>query len=587
MTQTLPKSLWGFYFKCGARGHWPMLIFWALVFVLANFAELFWPISQRWTIAIFEAEVPAGMTLLEHAMPTILLILGIMLVFDVLHLLNNILRSRWRPIVHNQISEVLNDYVHSQSMRFWTGGMSGKVYSQINYVATGFRVIENFWKVGAIVIIICINAGLIFQINKYIALLFVLSFILRFAYSWAMVKPMNRTAQEASSANSGLTGHMVDSLSNYYIVKLFAGAKNEKKHLKEPRKTQIKTSINSMYVQRWFWGVPMCVWDILYSVVLIMCCILFTNGNIKISDVVFTISVYMSIMGLVSFIVNNIPDIVDMLSSASRAYKELNQPIDVVDASNAEPLIVSHGKIEFRNVYFKYKNKYVLRDLNLTIKPGEKVGMVGASGAGKTTLVNLLMRFYEPTRGQILIDGTDIRNVTQDSLRQNISFIPQDPTMFNRTLRDNIAYGRPSATISEIRHAAHLAAADKFINATEKKYNSMVGDRGIKLSGGQRQRVAIARAFLKNAPILILDEATSALDSETEVTIQSSFEKLAKGRTTIAIAHRLSTLRNMDRIVVINAGKIVEQGTHTQLLRRHGEYARLWKMQSGGFICKE
>ena len=348
MTTQLPKSLWRFYFKYGARGHWWMLGIWALVFVLANFAELFWPISQRWTVAIFEADVPYGMTLLEHALPTILLILVIMLGFDVLHLFNNLLRSRWRPIVHNQISEVLNDYAHSQSMRFWTGGMSGKVYSQINYVASGFRVIENFWKIGAIILIICINAGLIFQINKYIALLFVLSFILRFAYSWAMVKPMNRTAEEASTANSSLAGHMVDSLSNYYIVKLFAGAAGEKQHLKEPRKKQIKTSINSMYMQRWFWGVPMCLWDVLYAIVLVMCCILFTNGNIKISDIVFTISVYMTIMGLVSFIVNNIPDIVDMLSSASRAYKELNQPMDVIDVENA--VHISENVLELHRV---------------------------------------------------------------------------------------------------------------------------------------------------------------------------------------------------------------------------------------------
>ena len=587
MITQLPKSLWRFYFKYAARGHWPILGLWALVFIISGLNDLFWPISQRWTIAIFEAEVPFGMTLLEHALPTLLLILGIFLCLDVAHLLNDMLRSHWRPVIHNQISEVLNDYAHAQSMRFWTGGMSGKVFSQINYVARGFRVIENFWKIGVILIIIGINASMIFQINKYIALLFAVSFVLRFAYSWAMVKPMNRTAEDASSADSSLSGQTIDSLSNYYIVKLFAGASGEKEHLKEHRKKQIKTSIKSMFMQRLFWGVPMCLWDVLYVVVLIVCCILFSQGNMKISDVVFTISVYMSIMWMISFVVNNIPDIVDMLSSASKAYKELNQPMDVVDVENAEPLVVSRGRIEFKNVYFKYKNKYVLRDLNLVIKPGERVGLVGASGAGKTTLVNLLMRFYEPTRGQILIDGVDIRDVTQDSLRQNISFIPQDPTMFNRTLRENITYGKPGATDAEIRHAARMAAADKFINATEKKYDSMVGDRGIKLSGGQRQRIAIARAFLKNAPILILDEATSALDSETEIAIQSSFEKLAIGRTTIAIAHRLSTLRNMDRIVVIESGKIIEQGTHSQLLRKKGEYARLWKMQSGGFICRE
>ena len=304
----------------------------------------------------------------------------------------------------------------------------------------------------------------------------------------------------------------------------------------------------------------------------------------KLSEIVFTTSVYFSVMGSIGAIVDMIPEIVDKIGSAKKSYDELIIPIDVQDAPNAPALVVTRGKIEFKKVWFKYKNKWVLRDFNLTINPGERVGLVGASGAGKTTLVNLLMRFYDPARGEILIDGQNIRDVTQDSLRESIAFIPQEPTMFNRTVRENIGYGRADASLREIRDAARRASADEFIMATEKKYDSMVGDRGIKLSGGQRQRVAIARAFLKDAPVLILDEATSALDSETEIAIQKSFDDLSAGRTTIAIAHRLSTLRNMDRIVVINHGKILESGTHTQLMRRGGEYARLWRMQSDGFI---
>ena len=232
-------------------------------------------------------------------------------------------------------------------------------------------------------------------------------------------------------------------------------------------------------------------------------------------------------------------------------------PLDIVDKEGAKPLRVKKGTIIFNNVFFKYRNKYVLKDLSLEIKPGERVGIVGQSGAGKTTLVNLLMRFYEPQRGNIVIDGQDISDVTQKSLRENISFIPQDPTMFNRAIKDNIGYGKFGAPIKEIKAAAKKASADKFIMDTEKGYDSIVGDRGIKLSGGQRQRIAIARAFLKNAPILVLDEATSALDSETELSIQKSFDKLSRGHTTIAIAHRLSTLRNMDRIVVLDNGRIV------------------------------
>ena len=224
-------------------------------------------------------------------------------------------------------------------------------------------------------------------------------------------------------------------------------------------------------------------------------------------------SVFYTVMGTVGAIIDVLPDIIDKTASANKAYRELVVPVEIRDIENAKPLVVNNGLIEFKNVYFKYRNKYVLKDLTLTIKPGERVGIVGASGAGKTTLVNLLMRFYEPQKGCIIIDGQKINEVRQDSLRENISFIPQEPTMFNRTLAENIAYGKFGASKEEIRKAAKFASADKFIMDTEKKYDSIVGDKGIKLSGGQRQRVAIARAFLKNAPILVLDEATSALDS--------------------------------------------------------------------------
>jgi ATP-binding cassette subfamily B multidrug efflux pump len=296
-------------------------------------------------------------------------------------------------------------------------------------------------------------------------------------------------------------------------------------------------------------------------------------------------SVYMTVMNAIGTITQQIPNLVDVIGSAQQSYRELIKPIDIVDAPDAKELILKRGAIDIKNVKFKYGRQLVLNDLTLHIKPGERVGLVGPSGAGKTTLVNMLMRFYDPKSGEILFDGQNIKNVTQDSLRSAITFIPQEPSLFNRSLADNIAYGKPDATRAEIRRAAVRAHADEFIMKTDKKYDSRVGDRGIKLSGGQKQRIAIARAFLKDAPILILDEATSALDSETEAAIQKSFAELSRGRTTIAIAHRLSTLRNMDRIVVIDNGKIIEQGTHATLLKkRGGMYAKLWKMQSGGFI---
>ena len=580
----LPKSLWKFYFKYAVPGSWGALIAWAIFFFIASMEGVLFPNFQRWFIALFENPVPAGTTFMSHALWTIGLIVALLLVIDISALLRGIFHARWSPIISNRIWTDLSDYVHSQSISFWTGRMAGKVHTQILYVTKGFDAIIDFWRIVCLFAIIVVNMGLIFSINTYVAIMFGIVFIFRAAYSWAMIKPMNKSAKDYSSANSEVSGKSVDSISNFSVVKLFAGVSRERAYLEPSRQKAVRAHKYKYYIQRWFWGFPMVVWDICYGITLLLCVWLYTNNKITVAEIVFTNSVFFTVMGTIGQIVNQIPNITDTLGSASRAYEELVVPIDVVDAPNAPALRVTCGEIEFRNVSFKYKRKWVLRNFNLKIKCGERVGLVGPSGAGKTTLVNLLMRFYDPTHGEILIDGQNIKNVTQDSLRESIAFIPQEPTMFNRTLRENIAYGKVGATDAEIRRASKRAMAHDFIMGTDKKYDSMVGDRGIKLSGGQRQRVAIARAFLKDAPILILDEATSALDSETEVCIQKSFDELADGRTTLAIAHRLSTLRNMDKIVVLKDGHVIEQGAHSTLLRRGGEYARLWKMQSGGFI---
>ena len=583
-SKKLPKSLWKFYFKYAMRGHWALMIGYAILFMCVVSDAVLFPNYQRWFIALFEQTPPEGVGFVEFALPTILLITGLFILWDTCLLLRAMLYGRWQPIISNQISDVLNDFVQHQSMSFWTGRMAGKINSQINYVATGFTVIMNFLEIFGSVLMILINVGLVLEINSYVALIFAVVFVFRLVYGLALMKPMSKTAKTASEENSSLSGKIVDSISNYSVVKLFAAADAERAYLKPARQKTIRAKINSFFVQRWFWGLPNYVWDISFGLTMLLCVILFTNGNILVSEIVFTMSVFFNVMGMISRIIGQIPDVVDKLGSAKKSYDELNIDLAVRDIDNAPDLVVSHGKIEFKNVWFKYKRKWVLRDFNLTIRAGERVGLVGSSGAGKSTLVHLLMRFYDPSRGEILIDGQNIRNVSQDSLRRSIAFIPQEPTLFNRTIRENIEYGLPGATIKQIHDASRRASAHDFIMGTEKKYDSMVGDRGIKLSGGQKQRIAIARAFLKNAPILVLDEATSALDSETEIAIQNSFDNLARGRTTLAIAHRLSTLRNMDKIVVLDNGEIVEQGTHNQLLRRRGEYARLWKMQSGGFI---
>lgn len=581
----LPKSLYRFYLDYGIKNYRFLMICWMVAVLVMFSSGVIWPNFQRWIVALFESPVPADVTFIRYAIPTILLITFLNMMLTASELTRDVISSHIWPRLSNQISEVLTTYTHKQSMTFWAGKMSGSINTQINYITEGLTggISELWYCVGRLGVIL-INGMLLLSVNKWVAYLFVFALFFRIIYAYRLRGRVKKASEAASGARSSLSGKLVDSFSNYQIVKLFAGADKEQKILETPRQKHVEAQMYSRYTQRLFWAIPGFLWDLLFGATIFLCCILYQQGQMLVSDIIFTISVYIQVMGSVGMLINRFPDIIDKIAAAKKAYRELVVPLSILDKEGAKKLKINRGGIEFNNIYFKYRDRYVLKNLHLSIKPGERVGIVGVSGSGKTTLVNLLMRFYEPQHGNILIDGQDIADVTQNSLRANIAFIPQDPTMFNRTIGENIAYGKYGASFKEIREASKKASADKFIMDTEKGYDSLVGDRGIKLSGGQRQRIAIARAFLKNAPILVLDEATSALDSETERTIQKSFEKLSKGRTTIAIAHRLSTLRNMDRIIVLNKGVIVEEGSHQQLLRKKGKYYNLWKMQSGGFF---
>src|ERR1700761_9430004 len=292
-------------------------------------------------------------------------------------------------------------------------------------------------------------------------------------------------------------------------------------------------------------------------------------------------------------IASRITDIFEDIGVVQEGMLTIAQPLQLPDPADAQQLTVRGGRIEFKQVDFGYGREIgVLQDFNLTIQPGEKIGLVGRSGAGKSTVVNLLLRFFDLESGMILIDGQDVANLTQESLRSQISVVTQDTSLLHRSIRDNIRYGRPDASDEEVRRAARLAHADEFIPALEdlhgrRGFDAHVGERGVKLSGGQRQRIAIARVILKNAPILVFDEATSSLDSEVEAVIQASLDTLMAAKTVIAVAHRLSTIARMDRLVVLEHGRIVEQGSHRELIAQGGHYAALWRRQAGGFIAAE
>lgn len=490
---------------------------------------------------------------------------------------------------YNGISRDLYNYVFNQSINFYSNSMPGKINSQIDSVATGFQDALNMIFGDAIATLgaFVLSFGGLFAIGWQYAVVILVAVIARIIWGMYRVRYALNASANTSSMLNHLHGRLLDAVSNFLAVKSFSNANYEQKCAAPIRRKYEMTARMGHALSRWFWGPGNAIMDVFGMTVLILLCgYMYATGKSDLADVSFALSVFVGISSVSFMLIMQIKAFIDKWGRSVGSYRGLIAPIQITDMENAKNLIVKSASVDIKNVSFRYNKKYVLKDVSFTVKSGEKVGIVGLSGAGKTTLVNLIMRFYDPTSGAIYIDGVDIKSVTQKSLHKNIAFIPQESTMFNRTIRENIEYGRIGANNADIKRAARNAAAESFILATENKYNTLVGDRGIKLSGGQKQRLAIARAFLKNAPILVLDEATSALDSETEDAIQKSFAKLSRNRTTIVIAHRLSTLRNMDRLIVLDSGKIVEIGTHSQLLHQGGIYAKLWKMQLGGFISE-
>ena len=401
-------------------------------------------------------------------------------------------------------------------------------------------------------------------------------------------KPIAQLSTVFATSKTTLVGKLVDSISNVSNVRLFSRTAYENKVIEEATQETVTTD----RAMQWYLLKMRIFWDLsiilLIGLNLIILLTMYSKNLVTVGDFTFIISLSISIFFNLWYIASQFVTVAEELGKCQQALTILTAPHGITDKPDAKPLIVTQGRIEFDQVSFHYdEGIHLFKNKSIIIEAGQKVGLVGFSGSGKSTFVSLILRLFDVESGQILIDGQNIQSITQDSLRENVAMIPQDISLFHRSLMDNIRYGRIEATDDEVIEASKKAHCHEFIMQLPEGYASLVGERGIKLSGGQRQRIAIARAMLKNAPILILDEATSSLDSMTEKLIQESLHLLMQGRTTIVIAHRLSTLSEMDRILVFDAGRIIEDGTHLELIKSNGHYARMWKMQAGGFLPAE
>jgi ATP-binding cassette subfamily B multidrug efflux pump len=503
--------------------------------------------------------------------------------------------------VSNRIRWQSHWYVVRQSWAFFQNDFAGRIANRVMQTGPAIRetlvaMLTSVWYIlvyGTAALILLARA------DPWLALPVVLWFLGYLVMLRVLVPRMRDRSKEVSEGRSMLTGRIVDSYTNILTVKLFARAREEDAYVRDAIDTHTGLFYRSLRLNTVFGLTLSSLNAMMVTGTGALALLLWTQGKVEVGTVAMALPLAWQIVNIAGWVAWQITSIFENIGVIQEGMMTIARPIALTDRADAPELKVTQGEIRFEDVSFGYGRDTLVRDdgrafavidgLTLTVKPGEKIGLIGRSGAGKSTLVNLLLRFFDLEGGRILIDGQDIATVTQESLRAQISMVTQDTSLLHRSIGDNIRYGRPQATDAEVVAAAKLAHAHEFILELEdwKKrtgYAAQVGERGVKLSGGQRQRIAIARVILKDAPILVLDEATSALDSEVEAAIQTSLGALMAGKTVIAIAHRLSTIARMDRLIVLDHGRIAEQGSHEELLRHGGHYAALWRRQSGGFI---
>lgn len=493
---------------------------------------------------------------------------------------------RQAGIIH-RLERFLFERVTLHSYAFFANRFGGALVTQSNRFVRSYQYLEDmlYFEILPLAIRLVVSiAVMMFTVPSIGLALLVWSSFFIASVTWMVMKKQPYTRQ-ASATDTFITARLADVLANILNLKSFGKRADEVASFRDLSEKRRRIQQRSWTIDEWVWSYTN-VLSVLFTVCTLWLSIkLVADGSASVGGVLLAQFYIVRTSGDLSHLQSIMSRVSTAFSDAAEMTMILDMPAEIQDVPEPRRLEVRKGEVKFESITFAYEDSDpVFRDFSLDIQPGERVGLVGHSGSGKTTLVKLLLRFAEVQKGRITIDGQDITKVPQDQLRSNIAYVAQEPILFHRSLSENIRYSRPDATDKEVREAARLAHAAEFIESLRSGYDTLVGERGIKLSGGEKQRVAIARAMLSNAPILVLDEATSSLDSESEKLITDALKHLMKERTTLVIAHRLSTIRNLDRIVVMDKGNIVEQGSHHDLIAKKGHYCGLWMHQTGGFL---
>ena len=577
--KNFPKTVRGFYWLVIKKFPWYFGTIFTLGVIGTVLTMVFEPVSLKWMMQIYENAVSTDWS---KVFELFVLLAGIFVFVALLNMAISIIRGHHQQMFNRYKLYLLYKRIYANDISFFIDNPSGQIGSQAQEVSMRLNfMMEEFGSalIGTVIGFLLIVGSMV-TMNIWFVVILLSYGAIKVIWEWMIQKRIKQNSELEMEESSKYSGLRSDSLNNALTVKYFANQEYENMYIYKGRANLIKIFQKGYYLNRLQWVPTRILWTIVRLGMLALCFMLIKNGELGIPNAVFIMSSSTSINNSFSKINELLRRYSVMSARAVKAYNNLIVPIKIADKDKAKKLKIKKATVEFENVSFAYGNNKIFHNFNLCINNAEKVGIVGLSGAGKTTLCNLLIRMYDVDSGKIKIEGTDIRDIQKDSLLRNISYVPQETTLFNRTILENIKYARPSATKAEVIAAAKKANIHDFITKLPNGYSTLVGNNGIRLSGGQRQRVSIARALLKNAPILMLDEATSALDSQNEQMIQKSLAIAMHGKTTLVIAHRLSTLKNMDRIVVIKNGKIIETGNHNQLLRQNGEYSKLWCIQT-------